>query len=62
MVEQGGEQTLIIFLWWGPSCAGSVGLFLLVKKCTVLYLATENGSFSNGPFLDEHGEHDTGMK
>ncbi|CAH7689176.1 hypothetical protein BY996DRAFT_6432614 [Phakopsora pachyrhizi] len=48
-----------VHMW---NCGGSVAIYLLIKKCSILYLATENGTFSVAPYLDEHGEHDTGMK
>ncbi|KAG0145609.1 hypothetical protein CROQUDRAFT_658403 [Cronartium quercuum f. sp. fusiforme G11] len=48
-----------VHMW---NCGGAVGLFLLIKKCSVLYLSTQNGTFTMAPYLDEHGEHDMGMK
>lgn len=48
-----------VHMW---NCGGSVGLYLLIKKCSTLFLSTENGTFSMAPYLDEHGEHDVGMK
>jgi E3 ubiquitin-protein ligase UBR1 len=48
--------------FWSGSCGGSVGAYLLIKKCSTLFLAAENGAFSMAPYLDEHGEHDVGMK
>ncbi|PLW10957.1 hypothetical protein PCANC_15655 [Puccinia coronata f. sp. avenae] len=48
-----------VHMW---NCGGSVGAYLLIKKCSTLFLAAENGAFSMAPYLDEHGEHDVGMK
>ncbi|EFP75552.2 uncharacterized protein PGTG_00883 [Puccinia graminis f. sp. tritici CRL 75-36-700-3] len=48
-----------VHMW---NCGGSVGVYLLIKKCSTLFLAAENGAFSMAPYLDEHGEHDVGMK
>lgn len=41
-------------------CGGSVGIFFLIKKNSVLYLYTDKGTFSTPPYLDSHGEVDTG--
>ncbi|KAH9820567.1 hypothetical protein DFH28DRAFT_952668 [Melampsora americana] len=48
-----------VHMW---NCGGSIGLYLLIKKCSVLYLSTQNGTFTMAPYLDEHGEHDMGIK
>ncbi|KAK4704824.1 hypothetical protein P7C70_g1383, partial [Phenoliferia sp. Uapishka_3] len=42
------------------TCGGSVGIFFLVKKNSVLYLYTDKGTFSTPPYLDSHGEVDVG--
>ncbi|KZV80483.1 hypothetical protein EXIGLDRAFT_780904 [Exidia glandulosa HHB12029] len=43
-------------------CAGVVGLYFLVKRCALLYLYANNGSFSHAPYLDVHGEIDFAMR
>lgn len=43
-------------------CGGSVGMFLNVKKCAVLFMHHRNGSFFTAPYLDRHGESDMGLK
>ena len=40
-------------------CGGVIGVFFLVKRCALLYLYAGNGSFSQAPYLDVHGEIDT---
>ncbi|MBW0478287.1 hypothetical protein O181_018002 [Austropuccinia psidii MF-1] len=57
--EELGHGECNVHLW---NCGGSVGIYLLIKKCSTLYLSTENGSLAMAPYLDEHGEHDVGMK
>ena len=44
------------------SCAGNIGMYLLVKKCVLLLLHGDNGCFMNAPYLDTHGEVDLGLK
>lgn len=43
-------------------CGGSIGLFINIRKCNVLYLHANNGSWSNAPYLDKHGEVDPGLR
>ncbi|KAF8910386.1 hypothetical protein CPB85DRAFT_1413971 [Mucidula mucida] len=43
-------------------CAGAVGLYFLVKRCSILYLYANNGTFSQSPYLDVHGEVDISMR
>ncbi|ORY96698.1 hypothetical protein BCR43DRAFT_492123 [Syncephalastrum racemosum] len=43
-------------------CGGEVGVYLLVKRCAVLVLHNENGWFMPAPYLDTHGEVDTGLR
>jgi E3 ubiquitin-protein ligase UBR1 len=43
-------------------CGGSIGLFINIRKCNVLYLHAGNGSWSNAPYLDKHGEVDPGLR
>ncbi|KAF9284537.1 hypothetical protein BGZ88_009928 [Linnemannia elongata] len=43
------------------TCTGPVGMYLLIKKCVILWLHVRNGCFHPAPFLDEHGEADLGL-
>ncbi|KAH7103274.1 hypothetical protein BKA62DRAFT_636830 [Auriculariales sp. MPI-PUGE-AT-0066] len=43
-------------------CGGIIGMYFLVKRCTVLYLYAGNGSFGSTPYLDVHGEVDYSMR
>ncbi|KAL5535029.1 UBR1 [Sanghuangporus sanghuang] len=43
-------------------CGGAVGLFFLVKRCSLLYLYAGNGTFVQAPYLDVHGEMDVSMR
>ena len=40
----------------------NVGLFLNLRKCTVLYLHNQNGSWNLAPYLDKFGEPDPGLR
>ena len=42
-------------------CGGAIGLYFIVKRCLLLYLYTTNGSFTQSPYLDIHGEVDSSM-
>ncbi|KAJ2758012.1 E3 ubiquitin-protein ligase ubr1, partial [Coemansia nantahalensis] len=44
------------------TCGGTVGLYLLVKKCGLLLLHHDNGCFMSAPYLDQHGEVDLGLR
>lgn len=44
------------------SCGGVVGVYFLVKRCSILYLFAGNGSFAPAPYLDIHGEVDFNMR
>ncbi|KAJ1819361.1 E3 ubiquitin-protein ligase ubr1, partial [Coemansia sp. RSA 2598] len=44
------------------TCGGTVGVYLLVKKCGLLLLHHDNGCFMSAPYLDQHGEVDLGLK
>ncbi|KAJ2745977.1 E3 ubiquitin-protein ligase ubr1 [Coemansia sp. BCRC 34301] len=44
------------------TCGGTVGAYLLVKKCGLLLLHHDNGCFMSAPYLDQHGEVDLGLK
>ena len=43
-------------------CNHGVGLFINIRKCTVLYLHARNGSWTHAPYLDKHGEVDPGLR
>ncbi|KAH7884205.1 hypothetical protein F5I97DRAFT_1672195 [Phlebopus sp. FC_14] len=43
-------------------CGGAIGLYFLVKRCSLLYLYVNSGSFSQSPYLDVHGEMDISMR
>ena len=37
-------------------------MYLLVKRCSMLYLYANNGTFGPSPYLDVHGEADISMR
>lgn len=39
-----------------------IGLYFVVKRCSLLYLYASNGSFAQSPYLDVHGEVDISMR
>ncbi|KAA8644413.1 hypothetical protein EYZ11_002771 [Aspergillus tanneri] len=43
-------------------CGKNIGLFINIRKCTVLYLHHQNGSWHYAPYLDRHGEVDPGLR
>ncbi|ESK86483.1 hypothetical protein Moror_9888 [Moniliophthora roreri MCA 2997] len=43
-------------------CGGAIGVYFLVKRCVVLYLYGNSGSFTQSPYLDVHGEVDISMR
>ncbi|KAJ5772980.1 hypothetical protein N7457_007876 [Penicillium paradoxum] len=43
-------------------CGKNIGLFINIRKCTVLYLHNTNGSWHYAPYLDRHGEVDPGLR
>ncbi|THH04445.1 hypothetical protein EW145_g5517 [Phellinidium pouzarii] len=43
-------------------CGGAIGVYFLIKRCSLLYLYAGNGSFVQAPYLDVHGEVDTSMR
>ena len=43
-------------------CGSSIGLFINIRKCNVLYLHAGNGSWTNAPYLDKYGEADPGLR
>ncbi|KAL9113545.1 MAG: hypothetical protein Q9227_002283 [Pyrenula ochraceoflavens] len=43
-------------------CGGSIGLFLNIRKCTVLFMHHDHGSWYHAPYLTKHGEVDPGLR
>ncbi|RDB27292.1 E3 ubiquitin-protein ligase ubr1 [Hypsizygus marmoreus] len=43
-------------------CGGAIGIYFLVKRCSLLYLFANNGTFAQSPYLDAHGEIDISMR
>ncbi|KAF8653558.1 hypothetical protein AX16_003895 [Volvariella volvacea WC 439] len=43
-------------------CGGTIGVYFLVRRCAVLYLNSNNGTFVQSPYLDAHGEVDMSMR
>lgn len=43
-------------------CGGSVGLFINIRKCALFYLHNFNGTWSEAPYMDVHGETDIGFR
>lgn len=43
-------------------CGIDTGLFLNIRKCCVLYLHNQNGSWNLAPYLDKYGESDPGLR
>ncbi|TDL22308.1 hypothetical protein BD410DRAFT_256866 [Rickenella mellea] len=43
-------------------CGGAIGVYFLVKRCSLLYLYAGNGAFVQAPYLDAHGEIDILMR
>ncbi|KAI9673882.1 MAG: hypothetical protein M1817_002088 [Caeruleum heppii] len=43
-------------------CGHHIGLYINIRKCTVLYLHDRLGSWHTAPYLDKHGEVDAGLR
>ncbi|KIK56391.1 hypothetical protein GYMLUDRAFT_1016120 [Collybiopsis luxurians FD-317 M1] len=43
-------------------CGGALGIYFLVKRCIIIYLYGNNGTFAPSPYLDVHGEVDVSMR
>lgn len=39
-------------------CQKTIGLFINIRKCCVLYLSRGSGSYSHAPYVDRYGEVD----
>ncbi|QIW99631.1 hypothetical protein AMS68_005149 [Peltaster fructicola] len=45
------------------TCAsGKIGIFINIRKCMMLFMNGENGSWVNAPYLDVHGEADPTLR
>lgn len=43
-------------------CGGSIGVFVSIRKCMVLFLHNGHGSWFHAPYLDRHGEVDPTLR
>ncbi|KAI4765150.1 hypothetical protein E4T52_02552 [Aureobasidium sp. EXF-3400] len=43
-------------------CSGSIGIFINIRKCMVLFLHHSHGSWYHAPYLDRHGEVDPTLR
>jgi E3 ubiquitin-protein ligase UBR1 len=43
-------------------CGGNIGLFINIRKCMVLFLNHDNGTWAVAPYLDKHGEVDPTLR
>ncbi|KAF1967521.1 hypothetical protein BU23DRAFT_542618 [Bimuria novae-zelandiae CBS 107.79] len=43
-------------------CQGNIGLFIHIRKCMVLFLNEEHGTWYTAPYLDKHGETDPTLR
>ncbi|KAF2711737.1 hypothetical protein K504DRAFT_428429 [Pleomassaria siparia CBS 279.74] len=43
-------------------CGGHIGLFINIRKCMVLFLNLNNGTWAVAPYLDRHGEVDPTLR
>ncbi|KIK46138.1 hypothetical protein CY34DRAFT_800850 [Suillus luteus UH-Slu-Lm8-n1] len=43
-------------------CGGAIGVYFVVKRCSLLYLYAGHGTFTQSPYLDVHGEVDVSMR
>jgi hypothetical protein len=46
----------------GYRCGGAIGVYFVVKRCSLLYLYASHGTFTQSPYLDVHGEVDVSMR
>ncbi|TKA23167.1 hypothetical protein B0A50_07197 [Salinomyces thailandicus] len=44
------------------TCGSSIGIFLNIRKCMVLFMHGGNGSWAHAPYLDQHGETDPTLR
>ena len=43
-------------------CGGMIGVYFLVKRCSLLFLNAGNGTFALAPYMDGNGEVDVNMR
>ncbi|KAF2796554.1 RING finger domain-containing protein [Melanomma pulvis-pyrius CBS 109.77] len=43
-------------------CGGNIGLYINIRKCMVLFLNLNNGTWAVAPYLDKHGEADPTLR
>ncbi|THH12848.1 hypothetical protein EW146_g7310 [Bondarzewia mesenterica] len=43
-------------------CGGVIGVYFLVKRCSLLYVHAGNGAFALPPYVDVHGEVDISIR
>ena len=43
-------------------CAGGLGVFFVVQRCSVLLVHKNRSAYSLSPYVDVHGEEDIGLK
>ncbi|KAF2727254.1 hypothetical protein EJ04DRAFT_479322 [Polyplosphaeria fusca] len=43
-------------------CGGNIGLYVNIRKCMVLFLNIDNGTWAMAPYLDKHGEADPTLR
>lgn len=43
-------------------CGGNMGIFLQIRKCFILYMFNEKGSYFPAPYLDKFGETDPTLR
>jgi E3 ubiquitin-protein ligase UBR1 len=43
-------------------CGGNIGLFINIRKCMVLFLNQDHGTWAVAPYLDKHGEVDPTLR
>ena len=49
-------------LLYSDRCGVTIGIYFLVKRCSLLYLYNNKGTFESSPYLDDHGEVDVSMR
>ncbi|KAF1945819.1 hypothetical protein EJ02DRAFT_431325 [Clathrospora elynae] len=43
-------------------CGGQIGLFIHIRKCMILFLNLDHGTWTVAPYLDKHGEVDPALR
>ncbi|KAH9869628.1 hypothetical protein IAQ61_006837 [Plenodomus lingam] len=43
-------------------CGGTIGIFIHIRKCMVLFLNMDHGTWAVAPYLDKHGEVDPALR